>query len=75
MCYFLQSCLFHFQSNQLEVISAETAAKQLGVNIHTISFSEIIEMEHINWEEIANKLRKFDLNLQLKEVNFFSFIS
>ncbi|VDN56497.1 unnamed protein product [Dracunculus medinensis] len=55
------------RSNQLEVISAETAAKQLGVNIHTISFSEIIEMEHINWEEIANKLRKFDLNLQLKE--------
>lgn len=50
------------------------AAKVLGVDLHTITFSEIFELKDINWEKIAKKLLIYDPNLQIKLVikNYFA---
>ncbi|VDO17494.1 unnamed protein product [Brugia timori] len=55
------------QTSQLEVITPEAAARQLGTSLHTIAFSETIEVGHVNWKFLASKLKLYDSNLQVKE--------
>ncbi|VDM92832.1 unnamed protein product, partial [Onchocerca ochengi] len=55
------------QTNQLEVITPEAAARQLGTSLHTLAFSETVEVGHINWKIFAVKLRVYDPNLQIKK--------
>lgn len=45
------------------------AAKILGVDLHTVTFSEIFELEDIDWDKIAKKLLVYDPDLQIKSVN------
>lgn len=46
------------------------AAKQLGTSLHTIAFSEIIEVGRILWKDLAAKLRVYDPELLVKRVNY-----
>ncbi|VDM97005.1 unnamed protein product [Thelazia callipaeda] len=66
-CPFRAFLVMDKQNNQLEVITPETAARHLNSSLHTIAFSEIIEVEEVNWKLFATKLRIFDPNLQIKE--------
>jgi hypothetical protein len=52
----------------LDVVTPKEAAKILGVDLFTITFSEIYEVEEMDWEKIADKLKRYDPELQLKEV-------
>ncbi|KAL7077440.1 hypothetical protein ACQ4LE_003037 [Meloidogyne hapla] len=57
------------QSNELTMLSAEEAAKHLGVELHSICLSEIFVTSEptINWEEIAERLKlNIDPELQIK---------
>ncbi|VDK73433.1 unnamed protein product [Litomosoides sigmodontis] len=55
------------QTNQLEVVTPEAAARQLGKCLHTIAFSETVKVNHVNWNIFAAKLKVYDPNLQVKE--------
>ncbi|KAL3997799.1 Integrator complex subunit 11 [Acanthocheilonema viteae] len=55
------------QTNQLEVMTPEAAARQLGKCLHTIAFGETVEVDHVNWKVFAAKLKVYDPNLQVKE--------
>lgn len=44
------------------------AAKVLGVDLHTVTFSEIFEVDEINWDKFAKKLMIYDSDLQIKSV-------
>jgi len=50
----------------LELVEHKTAANQMGVQLHSVTFSEIFEVKTLDWKEIARKLRKFDPELQEK---------
>ncbi|VDK25473.1 unnamed protein product [Anisakis simplex] len=67
-CPFRAYVVMDKQSNQLEVISAKAAARQFSVNLHSITFSDTIQLEEIDWHKIANKLRRFDPHLDVKQV-------
>lgn len=68
---FMYVLIYFFKTNQLEVITPEAAARQLGTSLHTLAFSETVEVGHINWKIFAVKLRVYDPNLQIKEVRNF----
>lgn len=54
------------------MISTEEAAQQLGIELHSICFSEIYYTPEtvLKWEKIAERLKeKIDPNLQIKPVN------
>ncbi|VDN39235.1 unnamed protein product [Gongylonema pulchrum] len=55
------------QTNQLEVITPEQAAKHVGMPLHTIAFSEFVDVQEVNWERFSSKLKTFDSNLTMKE--------
>lgn len=57
------------ENNELTMISADEAAKQLGDELHSICFSEIFYTSEAKpeWEKIAEKLRIYvDPELQIK---------
>uniref|UniRef100_A0A914CDW6 Integrator complex subunit 11 n=1 Tax=Acrobeloides nanus TaxID=290746 RepID=A0A914CDW6_9BILA len=65
-CPFQACVVMEKQSKKFEIISAEEAAQHMGVQLHSVTFSEIIDVEEINWTKIAKKLRKYDPELQMK---------
>uniref|UniRef100_F1KVT5 Integrator complex subunit 11 n=1 Tax=Ascaris suum TaxID=6253 RepID=F1KVT5_ASCSU len=66
-CPFRAYVIMDKQSSQLEVISAKTAARQFNVNLHTITFSDTVEVDEVDWSKLATKLRRFDPNLEVKK--------
>uniref|UniRef100_A0A183TYC5 Integrator complex subunit 11 n=2 Tax=Toxocara canis TaxID=6265 RepID=A0A183TYC5_TOXCA len=66
-CPFRAYAIMDKQSNQLEVISAKAAARQFNVNLHTITFSDTVQVDEIDWNKFAAKLRRFDPNLDMKK--------
>lgn len=65
-CPFRAYVVMDKQTNELEVITPEAAAKMLGTTVHTITFSDTIEVENVDWEEFADRLRAFDSELHVK---------
>lgn len=54
------------------MLSTQEAAKQLGVELHQICFSEIYQTTEskMNWKQIGDRLREaIDPDLQIKSVN------
>lgn len=62
---------------QLEVISTESAAQQLGLELHTITFSDQVPIapslssneNGVDWQRLAKVLNRFDAHLQVKQVS------
>lgn len=52
-------------------MTPEAAARHLGKCLHTIAFSETVEVDHVNWKIFAAKLKTYDPNLLVKEVSDF----
>jgi len=60
------------KNNELSMVSTQEAAKQLGVELHQICFSEIYHTTEpkLNWKQIADRLREaIDPDLQIRPVN------
>lgn len=55
-------------TDTLELIGYETAAKEMDIQLHSITFSEIYEIRSLDWKDLASRLRKFDPDLQEKTV-------
>lgn len=54
-----------------ELVGHKEMAKETGVQLHSVTFSDVYKIESINWREFAERLRKFDPDLQEKTVSFF----
>lgn len=52
----------------MEVITQKEATQKLGGELHAISFGEIFEVDNLNWDEVAGRLRQYDAELQRKQV-------
>jgi integrator complex subunit 11 len=66
-CPFSACVLMDKNTKKMEVISTEKAAKCLGLQLHSVSFSDFVQIdEEINWVNMAKRLRKYDPGLQLK---------
>jgi len=63
----ITGCLvMNSSTNTLELVRHEEVAKEMGIQLHSITFSEIFEIKSLNWQELATRLQKFDPDLQLK---------
>uniref|UniRef100_A0A915DI60 Uncharacterized protein n=1 Tax=Ditylenchus dipsaci TaxID=166011 RepID=A0A915DI60_9BILA len=65
-CPFNAYVLMNKETKELDVVTPKEAAKILGVDLFTIAFSELYEVEEVNWERIAKKFKNYDPELQVK---------
>lgn len=71
----ITGCLVMDKDNSsLKLISCKTAAENMGVKLHSITFSEIYQIKSLDWNELASRLRKFDPELQQNPVRKFRII-
>ncbi|MFH4979065.1 hypothetical protein AB6A40_005774 [Gnathostoma spinigerum] len=66
-CPFRACILMDKQTQELSVISSDSAAKQLGFIPHSISFSDVVHVRKIDWKIFQERLVKYDPNIQSKE--------
>lgn len=66
-CPFRACIVMDKPTAQLDVVSSEMAAKQLGLDLHTITFSETISVTRVDWNRLVDALRSFDNELERKD--------
>jgi hypothetical protein len=65
----ISGCLvMNDETRVLELVPHEQIARQTGVQLHSITFSEVFKIKSLDWKKAALLLRKYDAELQEKMV-------
>ncbi|KAI6204623.1 Integrator complex subunit 11 [Aphelenchoides besseyi] len=65
-CPFSACVLMDNKTKSLQILAPADAARELGVQLHSVTFSEVFKIGTLNWKQLADQLRKFDPDLQEK---------
>lgn len=70
----ISGCLvMNEETKTLELVPHEQVARQMGVQLHSITFSEVFEIKTLDWKKVAHLLKKYDEELQEKTASISLF--